>query len=227
MNLRWEEVPGGYEIQQGPYTWTVSKTKGVIGCLRKGTDTLLTQGPVVSVIPMNYEDGGKPNVAGETYQNNIYPLKYYPQYILFARKITPKTENHGIVFDVELQFKEGRGRQTYRFTTAGELVTEYEMTYRGTDSIPYQYGLLMQLPHGFETMRWERNGEFTVYAADDIARNKGEAKLNARRIGEVEPHGELPAGSWKDDANELGSNDFRSTKRNITRASSQMQKVPQ
>ncbi|WP_423737848.1 glycoside hydrolase family 2 TIM barrel-domain containing protein [Chitinophaga caseinilytica] len=216
MNLKWEEVPGGYTIRQGPYSWTISKTKGLIECLRRDNDTLMTQGPVVSVIPLNGDDGGKPNVAGETYQNNIYPLKYYPLYTIFARKIDVATTNEGIRFDVQLQFKNAEGRQSYYFTTKGELITEYEVKYNGGDN-PYQYGLLLQLPRKFDRMSWERNGEFSVYPADDIARNKGEARLNARIIGEVEPHGEVPAGSWKDDANELGSNDFRSTKRNVTR----------
>ncbi|WP_126248987.1 glycoside hydrolase family 2 TIM barrel-domain containing protein [Chitinophaga rhizosphaerae] len=216
MNIKWEEVPGGYTIRQGPYTWTISRTKGLIECLRRDNDTLMTQGPVVAVVPLNGDDGGKPNVAGETYQNNIYPLKYYPLYTLFARKIDVESTREGIRFDAQLEFKNAEGRQSYIFTTKGELITEYDVKYNGGDD-PYQYGLLLQLPRNFDKMSWERNGEFSVYPADDIARNKGEARLNARIIGEVEPHGEIPRGSWKDDANELGSNDFRSTKRNITR----------
>lgn len=219
LAVSWEETAGAIVVRQGSFIWTISKTKGLITSLRKDGDTLLTQGPVVCVVPMNSEDGGKPNVAGETYQNNIYPLKNYPLYTIFTRKLTPVATTGGVRIDAEIQFTNGRGTQSYTFTEAGEMITEYDVRYNGNDSIPYQYGLLMQLPRRFENLEWERKGEFTVYENDDIARAKGEAKLNARKIGEVEPHGEQPSGSWKDDANELGSNDFRSTKRFITSAS--------
>lgn len=217
MNVEWKEVPGGFEVNQGPYTWTISKTKGLIGSLRRGSDTLMLQGPVICVVPMNSDDGGKPNVAGETYQANIHPLKTYPLYTLFATKITPSVSSTGARIEADLVFTTGKGRQIYQFTTSGELIVSYEMKYEGKDNNPYQYGLLFRLPRHYEKMKWERKGEFTVYEADDIARTSGEALLNARNTGTVEVHGEHPAGSWKDDANELGSNDFRSTKRNVTR----------
>ena len=42
--------------------------------------------------------------------------------------------------------------------------------------------------------------------------------LNAKNTKAVEEWGILPQQHWKDDANELGSNDFRSTKRSIIKA---------
>jgi hypothetical protein len=45
------------------------------------------------------------------------------------------------------------------------------------------------------------------------------AQLNAIQTSGVEPWRKKPLNLWKDDANELGSNDFRSTKRNILWAS--------
>ncbi|WP_074237110.1 hypothetical protein [Chitinophaga niabensis] len=161
---------------------------------------------------MNSEDGGKPNVAGETYQNNIYPLKTYPQYTLFSKDLKISKDAAGVKISMNVTYTTGRAQQSYLFNTSGELVTTYEVNYRGNDSIPYQYGLLMQLPRRFDRLQWERKGEFSVYAASDIARNKGAARLNAKQLNAVEEHGVVPVWPWKDDANELGSNDFRSTK---------------
>ena len=217
--LSMTENNGAIFIQQGPYTYTISKTKGIITSLRKNTDTLLRQGPVFCVAPANSDDGGKPNVAGETYQNNISPLKNYPLYTIFSSGIQASQSPAGIRVDADLTYTAGKGKQSYLFTPSGELITTYEVNYQGTDSIPYQYGLLMQLPPTFETLSWVRKGEFSSYNPDDIGRNSGEAHLNAKQLNAVEEFGVMPKGPWKDDANELGSNDFRSTKKFIWHAS--------
>lgn len=217
-DVSWSENNGAIFVKQGPITYTINKINGVIESIRKGTDTLMKQGPVFCVVPMNSDNGGKPNVAGETYQNNIYPLKTYPLYTLFSKEMKVNKEGEDVRISMNVTYIEGRAKQTYLFTTSGELVTTYDVNYRGNDSVPYQYGLLMQLPRKFEQLQWERNGEFTVYDASDIARNKGEALLNAKQLNAVEEHGVMPALPWKDDANELGSNDFRSTKRFIRQA---------
>lgn len=217
--VSWTENSGGFFVQQGPYTYTISKTKGIITGLRKAQDTLLRQGPVFCVVPMNSEDGGKPNVAGETYQNNIYPLKTYPLYTIFAKSAHISQSAAGVRVDVDVAYTAGKGKQSYLFTIAGELITEYEVTYKGEDSIPYQYGLLMQLPKRFETLQWARKGEFSVYDSTDIGRNNGVAHLQAKQLNGVEEPGVQPGLLWKDDANELGANDFRSTKRFIYAAS--------
>ena len=43
--------------------------------------------------------------------------------------------------------------------------------------------------------------------------------LNAKHVNGVEEWRVVPDGDWKDDANDLGSNDFRSTRRFILSAS--------
>ncbi|SEW44467.1 glycoside hydrolase family 2 protein [Chitinophaga arvensicola] len=213
--VSWTENNGAYFVQQGPYHYTISKTKGIITSLRKAQDTLLRQGPVFCVVPTNSDDGGKPNVAGETYQNNIYPLKNYPLYTIFADQTHISQSAAGVKIDVDVTYTSGKGKQSYLFTPAGELITEYEVAYNGEDTIPYQYGLLLQLPKRFETLQWARKGEFTVYDSSDIGRNNGVAHLEAKQLNGVEAFGVQPSALWKDDANEMGSNDFRSTKRFI------------
>lgn len=110
-------------------------------------------------------------------------------------------------------------KQIYCFTDKGELITEYEVMYKGKEVQPYQYGLLMQLPVTMDKLNWKRNGEFTVYNEADIARAEGSAMLNAKHVKDVEEWGVVPSGDWKDDSSDLGSNDFRSTKHFIISAS--------
>ncbi|MBX3255733.1 MAG: hypothetical protein KF862_16485 [Chitinophagaceae bacterium] len=221
VNISHTENETGYIIKQGDITYTISKISGIIISAFTKEKNIVSQGPVFCIVPMNSDDGGKPNVAGETYQNDIFPLKNYPQYILFASKVSVKQNEQGIRVDMEITFKDGNGKQSYFFTTDGKLIAEYEVEYTASDLSPYQYGMLLQLPKDMDKLSWKRKGEFSAYPDYDIARSEGTAMLNAKNIRGVEEWGVVPAGHWKDDANELGSNDFRSTKKFILTASLQ------
>lgn len=210
-----------YVVTQGEVKYTISKTTGIIISVRKGDVEILKQGPVFSMVPMNEDDGGKPNVAGETYQNDIYPVKNYPLYTLFASNITMQKVNEGLKFSMDITYLECKGKQSYLFTNDGKLVTEYEVQYTKADISPYQYGLMLQLPKSFDKLNWKRKGEFTSYPENDIARTRGTAMLNAKHVKGVEEWGIVPKTDWKDDANDLGSTDFRATKRYIQQVSLQ------
>ncbi len=218
--VTYTENESGIIIKQGDITYSISKSTGVITSVKKNEQLLMTQGPVFCVVPMNREDGGKPNVAGETYQNNIYPLKTYPLYVIYASDIRIQKTGETIIVNMNVFYHDNsKGKQSYTFTGNGKLITEYEVEYKGKDEQPYQYGLLMQLPKDIDKLSWKRKGEFTVYPVNDITRNEGTAILNAKKADGVEEWGVVPEGDWKDDANDLGSNDFRSTKRFIVAAS--------
>ncbi|SDS53309.1 Beta galactosidase small chain [Mucilaginibacter mallensis] len=215
------ENEAAYFVKKGNIQYSISKNSGIITSVRKGDTEILSQGPVFSMVPMNDDDGGKPNVAGETYQNNIYPLKNYPLYTLFARDLVAQKIDSGLKFSMNIAYADCKGKQIYLFTNDGKLIIEYEVQYSNADISPYQYGLMLQLPKSFDQLSWKRKGEFTAYPANDIARPEGTATLNAKHVPSVEEWGVVPTGDWKDDANDLGSNDFRATKRYIQNASLQ------
>ncbi|MCC6290437.1 MAG: beta-galactosidase, partial [Chitinophagaceae bacterium] len=221
VKLLYTDYETGYIVKQGDISYAVSKATGIITSAFTNGKNMLSQGPVFCIVPMNSDDGGKPNVAGETYQNNIFPLKNYPLYILFASNLAVQQNEQGIKIDMEITFKDGTGKQSYFFTTDGKLITEYEVEYTASDLSPYQYGMLLQLPKDMDRLSWKRKGEFSTYPDYDIARNEGMAMLNAKNTNAVEEWGVVPGGHWKDDANELGSNDFRSTKKFIIKATLQ------
>ncbi len=219
-----EETNEAYVINHINKTqrFVISKVTGLITRATNRNKVVLQQGPVFCLVPMNFDDGGKPNVAGETYQNNIYPVKNYPAYTLFAKHIHPEKKPDGsIEIQAELSFYEGStGKITYHFGLNSEVSVAYEITLDAEEEIrPRQYGLLMQLPVSYQTLEWQRKGEFTVYPDHDIARTKGTARLNANNLYEVEAWRQIPQGAWKDDANICGSVDFRSTKSRIENAS--------
>ncbi|MDN5287960.1 MAG: beta-galactosidase [Mucilaginibacter sp.] len=221
IEVSYTENEAAYKVKQGGVQYIISKNTGIIISARKGDTEILKQGPVFSMVAMNSEDGGKPNVAGETYQNNIYPLKNYPLYTLFASNLVAQKVDSGLKFSMDVSYADCKGKQSYLFTNDGKLITEYEVQYTKADISPYQYGLMLQLPKSFDQLNWKRKAEFTAYPANDIARAEGMATLNAKHAEAVEEWGVVPKGDWKDDADDLGSNDFRSTKRYIQKASLQ------
>lgn len=224
VNLSVTENAAAYIVTQGDVEFFISKQSGMVLSAKKKGETVLQKGPALAIMGMNSDDGGKPNVAGETYQNNIYPLKTYPLIPLFAQNIEVEKTSEIIKLKVDITYNDANGKQTYLFTNKGQFITEYELNYTGEDTIPYQYGLLLQLSKTFDGLSWKRKGEFTIYPANHIGRNEGTAKLKARKKTGVEEHGIVPQNDWKDDATEMGSNDFRSTKRNIVQASLQNNK---
>ncbi len=207
------------EVTQGDVTFLISKSTGIITSITQNGKLLISQGPVFSIIPRNSEDGGKSNVAGETYQNDIYPLKGYPLYTIFANNIIAKEGADSLSVTMESNFSDGsKARLVYTFLM-NRLKVDYQIDYQGNMEVPYQYGMLMQLPKYMDRLSWDRKGEFTGYPNYDIAREKGTALLAAQSTTEVEVRDVMPSGYWKDDATAMGSNDFRSTKRNIYAAS--------
>ena len=213
------ENEAAYSVRQGEVTFLISKLTGVIGSARIHETQVLSQGPVFGIVPLDNDDGGKPNVAGETYQNNIYPFKNYPLYTLFANDFLVSKQQDGIKITMNVSYSKAKGRQTYFFSKDGNLTTEYEITYNGNDTLPRQFGLMMQVNKSFDKLGWTRKGDFSLYPPDDIGRNEGMALLDAVHHQSIEEWGVVPKNAWKDDANDLGSNDFRSTKRMITEAS--------
>lgn len=202
-------------------TVVFSKTTGTITKAYSGTKTLLREGPVFCIVPMNSDDGGKPNVAGETYQNDIHPDKNYPLYTLFASDFAYEQRGNGaVVVNVEALYNGGdTGKIQYIFSPDGTIEVGYEVRSEAKTITPRQYGLLFQLPTAMDSLTWKRKGEFSVYPTNDIARNEGVALLNASEVAGVEQWRVTPAGAWKDDASPMGSVDFRSTKTHIVKAS--------
>lgn len=215
------ENEAAYFISQESIRYIISKKTGIILSAKRGDVVLLKQGPVFCMVPMNDDDGGKPNVAGETYQNDIYPVKNYPLYTLYAGDFALQKTGRTIRLSMAVSYSGCTGKQSYTFTDDGKLITEYTVHYEKAELSPYQYGLMLQLPKSFDKLSWKRIGEFTSYNPADISRDEGTALLNAHAVNGVEAWGVVQRCDWKNDANALGSNDFRSTKRYIQHASLQ------
>lgn len=210
------EKPLTWHVHSANQRFIISKETGIITSAFLHDELVLDHGPVFCILAMNNDNGGKPNVANSTYQNDIHPIKNYPFYTLFASSISiEKTDNGDVLVDMDIKYNEGSGKQTYLIKKNGIVEVSYKVKYEKGDIKPRQYGMIFQLPKSMDMISWDRQGAFSTYPSNDIGRNKGMAKLDARHLAIVEPIGEKPEMHWKDEANDLGSRDFRATRTNI------------
>jgi hypothetical protein len=103
------------------------------------------------------------------------------------------------------------GNYTLRFAPDGTVEIEYDLKV-SKDVNPRQVGMVFYVSRECDTLRWERQAEWSAYPQDHIGRPHGEAKAAPAPISHYSPVRTVPTNSWSTDANILGSADFRSTK---------------
>lgn len=124
---------------------------------------------------------------------------------------------------IKESYKEAIGKMILNISSVGKISVDYEYKML-TEGNLRQWGLSFLLPQTMNTLRWKRKGLWSVYPDDHIGRLEGIAKL-------FYPHdtcgviGPLKKPNWpySMDQTKYGSNDFRSTKRNILYAILQTQ----
>lgn len=111
-------------------------------------------------------------------------------------------------------YRDFAGDLRFRITPQGGLLVSYDFTYTGTDMRAREVGLKFGVPLWCDKLQWRRQGEWSVYPEDHIGRNEGVAMAHASTPQTVPP---LQPFALDDTA--IGSNDFRSSKRNFIFAS--------
>ncbi len=110
-------------------------------------------------------------------------------------------------------YAEAEGSSRLTFHGDGEIIVAY--SFRALQEVnPRQWGVVFYTPLAIDSLSWKRDGQWTTYPPDHIGRRSGSA------VAHPEPRDiatmfRVPRGSWSADANELGTNDFRSTKSSL------------
>ena len=123
-------------------------------------------------------------------------------------------DGNDIVLTAAGGYRDAEGKFEYRVTPAGELDVTYGFTYLGQEIHAREIGLRFGVPPWMDTLTWQRRGEWTTYPPDHIGRNQGSARAHSGLIPTTPP-----ANAYSEDDSPMGTNDFRSTKRNIEHAS--------
>ena len=112
------------------------------------------------------------------------------------------------------KYRDAEGTFMYRITPTGGLDITYDFTYLGPEVRAREIGIGLGVPLRMDKLNWKRRGEWTSYPADHIGRNEGSAKAHSGVVPATPPNN-----TYAEDDTPLGTNDFRSTKRNIEHAS--------
>lgn len=111
-------------------------------------------------------------------------------------------------------YREFAGELRFRISPDGSVTIRYDFTYTGPDLRARETGLQFGVPLWCDQLQWKRAGEWSVYPDDHIGRNDGSAMAHAAGAQPVPP-----TQAFALDDTPLGTNDFRSTKRNFVFAS--------
>ncbi len=196
-------------LRVGEVDYYISKRTGGIQAILKQNRIIVYNGPDFMLVPMNRDNGGKIAESGADYQKNILPL---PDYSLPTEVVTSFNiikNDSAVVVKVHKNYREAKGIQTFSFLANGIVKSTVEITtYTGNDTLPRQYGLAFSLPKSFATLSWKSQQHYTDNCVANIGRTEGEAHLLPYQCNKFKQ----PTVFWKDDFNDFGSNDFRSTK---------------
>lgn len=115
-------------------------------------------------------------------------------------------------------YDQATGSMKIKIQANGEVLVSYDYSMLKNENFR-QWGIAFSFPEKFNTLSWEKKGLWSVYPEDHIGRLKGEAKLfyNDERCGLAGPS-KQPSWAYNQDQTRYGSNDFRSTKRNVYKA---------
>ena len=212
-------------IKGSRFNWVFDRKTGQIQNAQIDGRTVLIGGPTLMVLPFGT---GKcePNYRDDTPLLNDTCANWQPE------EVTANQSTDGIEIHVKGQYKEAAGTYIMLIKNTGQLTVSYNFTYQQKpkptehmwndqpDPPRYrQMGIVFDLPKSFDTLSWQRNALWTVYPEDHIGRPTGQAgAFRDAKWPTIKPHTK-PPWPWYLDSNALGTNDFRSTKRNIIWAS--------
>lgn len=210
----WNEVatklktdPNRFLISGSGFTCEVSRITGQIISLKKGGKEIITGGPWLMALPLT---------GGGCYPNHNANTPLFND-VCSEWKITGSgaiKEGNNVKITIDGSYKEFTGSYTLIVNANGELSVSYHFKSL-VDVNPRQWGLVFSAPKNYDQVFWRRKGMWSVYPEDHISRPVGKAAMfYAGLPSQINPRLK-PSWSWSMDFNELGSNDFRATRRNI------------
>lgn len=204
---RLKEKSDRYVISGEAFVCEISKQTGRILSVKRNHRECISGGPFLMVLPL-VGGGCLPNHNANTPIFNDVCADWT------VTGISAVKTGEDVEVKVAGKYKDFDGAYSIRVNAGGELSVDY--SFKSLAAVnPRQWGMVFETPVGFDKLFWRRDGLWSVYPADHISRPVGEASLFYEGVPrQVDPRTE-PLWAWSMDCNELGSNDFRATRRNV------------
>lgn len=213
-SLRYEEKDGVLAVRCDDLEFKVSTLKGQIESISKN-GTILLNGDALLMVQRTTGEGYGTQMTGANHAWE--PLNSTCTGRLIQRATIQKG-NSEFVLTIFDEYNEAYGSTEYKLKHDGSLKVSYRYILK-IDVNPRQWGVVFSVPSSFSTLKWSRVGLWSYYPGDHIGRLEGSAAAHNRQqlSGPAGPSVK-PDCVWSEDRNELGTNDFRSTKYSIKRA---------
>lgn len=196
-----------FVVRGKDFVCEISRADGQIKNLNYQGKPILQSGPWLMALPLT-GGGCYPNHNANTPVFNDCCKGWK------AETVTAEKKDDGVLVTVKGQYQDFAGEYRMLINANGEIRVDYDFT-AGTDLNPRQWGVVFTTTDGFDKTFWRREGLWSVYPDDHISRPVGEALSFYSEVPQKENPRSEPTWSWSKDHNSLGSNDFRSTRRNI------------
>lgn len=209
-----EEDEQSLSVKTKNCTLLFDKKSGTIRTIKAINGSTQIVMPRLMILPLNGEGNGTQMTGENTHFEGFTACAKNQLFLKSDIKIEPDQVTLTI-FDT---YDEAFGSTSYTLDRQDNLIIRYAYELKRNIN-PRQWGLVFELPLSFNSLSWDRNGLWNYYPDDHIGRLTGTANASnlTKLTGPAGPD-HLPAYSWSQDQNELGTNDFRSTKMNINRA---------
>jgi hypothetical protein len=194
-------------VRSGKATFTVDAHTGQFGAPLLG-------GPHLALIALDGRGDSQMNGKDGNLAPNTATCTEWK-----AASVTAEAHRDSVTITVRGAYREASGGYTLTFGRGAELTVAYDFTV--TQAVdPRQIGLVFDVPRAWDALMWERNAQWSGYPDDHIGRPHGLAMAfypDGAKVGQAGPR-TAPTWPWSHDANDLGSNDFRATRFNVSLA---------
>jgi len=200
-------------ISSGNITMVIDKKNNTLKEIQSEGKTVINGDALLMVLPLNGKGNGT-QMKGDNAKFDPFTATCKNRTV---QRMEHKTDTQGFSLRIYDKSDEAKGYTEYVLSN-GELLMNYKYEIRKKIN-PRQVGLVFSLPERFQKLEWKRNGQWNYYPEDEIGRLNGTAVArNSNPISGPAGPTAKPSQAYAFDQNELGTNDFRSTKMNITEA---------
>ena len=198
----------------GNLSFTIEHSTGKLSTIATKGTAVLIGGPDLMILPLDNRGGTQMTGQNREFAPTTQTCSDWKSESVKIEKGKDRTE-----ISVEGAYAEAAGFYTLTLHDSGDMELAYSFTCN-KEVNPRQIGMVFTLPAEFDNLSWKREGLWSAYPPDHIGRNEGKAEAFPMdvRLGPAGPEW-VPEWPYSEDTNELGSNDFRSTKENIRWAS--------
>lgn len=212
--LQVREENGVYTVMGNGFDVEVRADTGQITRILSGKTEVAIGGPALMLEPKSGEGFGQITDSGE----NITPFnRLWTGWK--AQSVSMESTTKGVAFHVKGECNEAQGTYSLTITSEGGLKFQSDFVSRGSVDL-WQEGWVIETPISCDKLTWNRKARWSFYPEDHIGRPVGYALAHDGKPM-TGPFGPImkPSWSWAQDDTPWGTNDFRSTKRNVLTAS--------